>query len=223
MAEDAIDNKRAYDPTRQDQSTPRKMGRRDALAVMGALGAGAIIGSRFISSAENAPSTEKTSLEFLLEKGVIPAEILLGDVKITKSSPSGIMLNVRSAPTTNDSGITSWLNIEKWNGVGIKDTDSFVIKNALLVEGEFVDNPAGTKGTKGLWIVGNVQTITIGVKNEDPKYISLSATTAGLVSRIGGKTQKIGSFDKSGIISADGQKIPATEIGVVSIPPQPAR
>lgn len=215
MAEDTIRDKRTYDPSFE---IPKKVSRRTLLKQAGVVvGAGVVsgIGLGALALRENAPEAPKSTLEILLEQGVMPTNIFLGEIKITKGK-NGIMLNVRSAPNIGqDSSVSSWLNIEKFNGVDIKDVSEFLIKNALLVEGQFVDNPAGTKGEKGLWIVGNVDINTLGVKKEEPKYISYSSSTGELVTRLNGEFHKISQVEKSGITTTTGQKIPSSEIGLV--------
>lgn len=223
MAEDAIDQKkRVYDP---QYDAPRKPGFRitrrgflqgTAVVTAGTAIAGLARATVLAPDNEETGSTEKTILDKLIEKGIEPKEVYVGDIKITKGA-NGQMLNVRSATNTSQESLTtSWLNIEKFNGIDIKYINEFIVKNCLLVEGAYPDDPTGTKGEKGLWIVGNVGTDTLGVKNEGIKFISFSFATSSLVKTIeGGRFQNITRFDKDGITTEQGDNFKPDQIGLV--------
>lgn len=158
--------------------------------------------------------TFQTPYEVLVEKGIKPSRIQLGEIRVIKSV-NGISLKAHSGPNT-ESDPTDWSQIQKWNGINIPNGE-FVYKNALLVEGENTD-PQGSKGEKGLWLVGNAGIVNL--RAEEPRYISYSAQTAGLVIPVSGFFYKVVAFDEKGVTIDPGNakispQIPAKEIGIV--------
>jgi len=228
MTEDALKEKRVFNP---QYDSPKKPGfritRRGVLQGAGVIAAGTALGAvtaPFILSSPEAPATsEKTILDLLIEKGIEPKQVYVGDIKITKGS-NGMMLNVRSATnTTQESSTTSWLNIEKFNGVNIKYVNEFTIKNCILSEGAYPDDPTGTKGQKGSWIVANIGTDSLGAKKEEIKFISFSSATSSLVKTIeGGRFQNVAQFSKHGITTDKGEVFKPNQLGLVTPLSKPA-
>src|SRR5260221_6430782 len=123
MAEDVLKD-RTYDPQTDIPAKPKGFTRRKILnmaAVAGAVAAGGLIGEALTTP--QSADTSKTPYELLIERGIKPTQILLGELKILKGA-NGAMLNVRTDPNTN-AEITEWLNIQKWNGVDIQYSHGF--------------------------------------------------------------------------------------------------
>jgi len=203
--------KRTYDPYELPK-VPRRTLLKQAAAVIGiGVAAGVGIGIPTVLRKEDSPAQVKTPYEILLDKGIVPKEIYIGNIKISKEL-NGIPLNVRSE-TNVESIVTSWLDIETYNGTNIKDVNEFIIKNCLFVEGQNVD-PAGSKGKKGLWIVGSV--------NEEPRFISYSSITGSFVKPDGGAFQKVAEFSKAGLKTTTGEMFKPDQIGIVTPLPKAA-
>lgn len=221
MPENAVDikPKRTYDPFDVPKKIPRRTLLRQAAAV---IGLGAVAGTAIGVPTVLAPRTEtpqpaeKSTLEKLIESGVELKHIYIGDVKITKKGGE-IELKVRSETNTVSGTVTEWSKIKTWNGVDISGFNSFVVKNCLFVEGQNED-VAGSKGEKGLWIVGLVGTDTFGSKAE-AKYVNRSSSTASFVETLsGGVFQNIdkSKISKDGIVTVQGEKFTSNQIGLVT-------
>lgn len=204
MSEDKV-----YDP--QKEAGHRRYTRRKILGGLAAMGVVGAIG--FKSFIEHNPDNPENLFEALLQKGISPVQIHLGDIEITKGD--GIMLNVRSSTNAaTESSTTQWLNIEKWNGENIRYGNSFIIKNCPMVEGQNT-SPQGSRGEKGLWIPGLVETNALGAKKEDLKFVSYSSNTARLVRALGGEFHPVLRIDKTRGILTDKGFIAPKDVGVV--------
>lgn len=207
MAEDAIDQgKRVYDPFKSKE--PQAMSRRGFLGRVGALfglGVATGVGLRSTILAPETTSQPKTAYEILLEKGIRPEEIYIGDFKISKES-RGLKLNIRSSTDTFMESIVNWP--DELNGVKISENE-FVVKNAIFVKGANPDDPTGNKGAKGLWMAL--------LDKQEPRYISKSSATGSLVEAIsGGVYQKVIEFNINGLKTDQGEQFKPNQIGLVT-------
>lgn len=208
MAEGTTDlDKRAYNP-QHEVKKPQAMTRRGFLTRVGALfglGIATGVGLRSTVLAPETTSQSKTSYEILLEKGVRPEEIYIGDFKISKEL-NGLKLNIRSSTDTSVNSIVNWP--DELNGINIKGNE-FVVKNAIFVRGANPDDPTGNKGAKGLWMVL--------LDKEEPRYISKSSVTSSLVEAIsGGVYQKVTEFNSNGLKTDQGEQFKPNRIGLVT-------
>jgi hypothetical protein len=102
-------------------------------------------------------------------------------------------LNVREAPIviTNDSeppNTVNWDRVKEINGVKVEGSESFVIDNPLITEG---DDPLSEGAERGSWITFDAK-VDNGLGVDDEKlYVSLSSATNDYV-----KPVETGSFIK---------------------------
>lgn len=115
-------------------------------------------------------------------------------------------VNVRKSPEIPDPGkasnIIEWESITKINGIDVCELREFTVTYPLIVNGK---DPDGSK-TQSPWVKlkGEVENFS-GIKRELDLYISISCQTSEFL-------QKEFFYD------SQDQKIPANEIGKISVP-----
>lgn len=179
-----------------------------AAGIVAAAGAGAIrIGAEVAKGLEEGSSRET--------QGKFPhKKIVLGKFGLLKTYDLRKTPQVKSGPDDNS---IPWGNIVEVNGVNVQDMDRISIENAPAVEGQ---NASKTSEATSPWInvqVGiegplGVKTIINAYKNWD--------LAGDSIDRGNYQQQFVGiTAINNGIYElADGQKLPASKIGLVSVP-----
>ena len=202
MAEDAIREKRVYDPTRDSAISQRKLTRRDALRVAAGVAIGGIIGERLTR-----PEPEPTLKD-------LPKAVYKGITEITPKD-----LNFRTDHTTESTNIPSDRIIEIY-GVNVKGRSRFTIENTLILDGQNADTLAG-KGGDWIALKAKYQN-ALGLVIYDYLYVSRSIQTEKIVKpNYGvGKDLDISHVKDGQYILKDGTPFQG-KIGIVKLPETP--
>lgn len=179
-----------------------------AAGIVAVAGAGAIrIGAEVAKGLEEGSSRE-TQGKFPQKK------VVLGKFELLKTYDLRKTPQVKSGPDDNS---ISWTNVVEINGVSVQGVDRLLIENAPTVEGQ---NASKTPEATSPWI--NVQVGIegpLGVKTTINAYKNWDL--AGNSIDRGNYQQQfveITAINNGVYELADGQKLPTSKIGIVSVP-----